>query len=139
MKITNMKTLISMHDEWTKLKRDLHFVYDIYETNYRKTNKHVSSLNKDETENMATKFLKIVASLYNEEYDAEYQSVDFHLDFGTYILVFDSQVHADNPCFLGLRMSSYVEENYDMEVTQEEVKQFFDDNVGTDFRDVTIE
>lgn len=139
MKISDMKMLINMHDEWAKLKKDLHFVYDIYETNYRKANKHVSDLNKDEAESMATEFLKIVANLYNEEYDATYQSVDFHLDYGTYIVVFDSQIHADNPYFLGLRMSSYVEENCDMEVTQEEIRQFFDDNVGTDFRDVTIE
>ena len=137
MKINEMKTLINMYDEWVKLQENLRAIYKIYK------DRPVQNFNENEVEEAAVKFLKIAADLYDEEYDEINQLVDFHLDYGVYTLVFDRQIHSSFPCYLGLRMSSYVEGYDDIGVSQEIINEFFDDNfddnVDKTLQAITIE
>ena len=139
MKIADMKYLIGMFNEWTNLKKELCNVYGVYERNHKRQYGNVCGLDERAVEDMVTKFLKAVASLYCEEYDEENQTVDFHLEHGIYTLVFDKNIHADNPYWAGLRLSWLVETYDCFDVPQMELAQFFEDNVGCDFRDLTIE
>lgn len=139
MKINEIKTLINIYDEWVKLQEDLRVIYKIYQTNREKSIKPVQSLNENEAEAMAVKFLKIAADLYNEDYDETNQLVDFHLDYGVCTLLFDRQIHSSFPCYLGLRMSSYIEGYDDTDVSQETINRFFDDNVDKTLQAITIE
>lgn len=139
MKVAEMKTLINMYDEWAKLQENLRVVYKIYKDNYEKTIKPIQNLSESEAEEAATKFLKIAADLFVEDYDEANQLVDFHLDYGVCTLLFDRRIHSSFPCYLGLRMSSYIEGYDDTDVSQETINRFFDDNVDKTLQAITIE
>lgn len=139
MKISDMKLLMNMHEEWTKLRKELHSIYEIYEINLSMSFKPLQECEQEIVAMFAEKFLKAVAILYSEEYDDSNQCVDLHLKHGTYTLVYDKNIHEEEPKFIGLRLSTYVENWEDNGLTHEEIAQFFDDNVGYEFRDTTIE
>ena len=139
MKISDMKLLMAMHEKWVELRKELHFVYEIYETNLNMNFKPLQECKQESVTMFAEKFLKAVAMLYFEDYDDTNQCVNLHLKHGTYTLVYDKNIHEEEPKFIGLRLSTFVENWEDNELTQEEIIRFFDDNVGYDFRDTTIE
>lgn len=133
MKVAEMKILINMYDEWAKLQESLRALCKIYK------DRDVQNFNENEVEEAAAKFLKIAADLYDGEYDETNQLVDFYLDYGVYTLLFDRQIHSSFPCYLGLRMSSYIEGCDDTDVSQETINRFFDDNVDKTLQALTIE
>lgn len=138
MKISDMKLLMEAYEGWKKLKDQLHIAFLLYKEN-RKVPFSADTLTSAEAKKEALRFLKIVADLFDSEYCEEIPHLTLFKHGGVYELFFNKEAHGIVPNFLGLQMSplGYPQKNNNLSL--EDIKKFFDDNVGYEFSDLTIE